>query len=428
MAIIQIPVTNVYRRIEAATGKTVVNVGGTGSSKTHSKMQFFLNQRILKYPNYRLLILRKVKATIEESNYKPLKELMKQQRCLEDFKSNESKLTLTNKFNGSFVMFSGLDKVGKHFGPEYDDIWIEEANEITFNDYLELKSRLYRGEKKKGYDFVGKIYMSLNPRKCWIKSKDGFPGYEFIYSTHKDNPFMNEEARQILYDYKNESDDHWKMFGLGQWIEMVNIIYKQYTMLESYDKPFHETIYGLDFGFNAPSALIQINNYDNEFYLREMLYKTHLTNNDLIAQLKEVIPHEHKVRKYPIYADCAEPARIEEICRAGLNVIPAQKDVNDGIDFCKSQKFYTLPSNVNLNKEREDYCYKKDRDGNILDEPVKVRDHLVDSKRYGLYTHYKDILGRDLKKELKQINDEMNRMKNRPFVNDSNENVLDEQF
>jgi phage terminase large subunit len=38
--------------------------------------------------------------------------------------------------------------------------------------------------------------------------------------------------------------------------------------------------------------------------------------------------------------------------------------------------------------EIKNYKWKTDADGNTLDEPVKFRDHLMDSMRYAIYTKY----------------------------------------
>ena len=155
-----------------------------------------------------------------------------------------------------------------------------------------------------------------------------------------------------------------------------------------YPDIFEETIYGLDFGYNNPSALLEINYKDNHRYLKELLYGTKLTNTDLIEQLKMLIPVEKRMN--PIYADCAEPARIQEISESGFNVIPADKSVKDGIDFCRSKKYHTLPENINLNKERSMYKNKQDKDGKCIDEPVAFMNHLMDCKRYADYTHNKN--------------------------------------
>jgi len=124
---------------------------------------------------------------------------------------------------------------------------------------------------------------------------------------------------------------------------------------------------------------------DWEIYLRELLYQTHLTNEDLIEKLKELIPDKNRYT----YADSAEPARIEEIARAGFNIHPADKSVKDGIDFVKRQKLHILKRSVNLIKEIGGYKYKEDKDGNVLEEPVKFRDHLMDAMRMAIYTHLK---------------------------------------
>ena len=121
--------------------------------------------------------------------------------------------------------------------------------------------------------------------------------------------------------------------------------------------------------------------------MTEKIYQTHLTNQQLIDRLKEVIPEDCRSRN--IYGDSAEPARIEEIGGAGFNIMPADKSVNDVIDFCKRRVFHTRAENVNLNKERQSYKWKENRNGVVLDEPVKFNNHAMDAKRYGIYTHCK---------------------------------------
>ena len=150
-------------------------------------------------------------------------------------------------------------------------------------------------------------------------------------------------------------------------------------------KFFEELIYGLDFGYCNPSALIEIGIKDDIIYERELLYQTHLTNADLIEKLKKLIPDKSN----PIYADSAEPARIEEIHRAGYKIYPADKSVKDGIDFVKRRKIHILRSSTNLIDEKRIYKYREDKNGYALEEPIKFRDHLMDAERYGLYTHFK---------------------------------------
>ena len=75
--------------------------------------------------------------------------------------------------------------------------------------------------------------------------------------------------------------------------------------------------------------------------------------------------------------------------REGIAVRPAIKDVKNGIDFIKTFKIHILKQSVGIQKEIRSYSWKTDKDGRVLDEPVKIGDHLLDSTRYAVYTYLK---------------------------------------
>ena len=124
--------------------------------------------------------------------------------------------------------------------------------------------------------------------------------------------------------------------------------------------------YGLDFGYNNPSAIVRVSISDREVYVEERLYQTHMTN----AQIIEFLSHEPKG---DIYCDPTELQHIEEIKGAGYAAYPANKDVKLGIDLCKRQTLLITLDSANLLKEIQGYSYKKSKDGGVLDEPVKLR-------------------------------------------------------
>ena len=136
--------------------------------------------------------------------------------------------------------------------------------------------------------------------------------------------------------------------------------------------------YGLDFGLVNPSAIVKVIRYDDKFYLEERLYKTNITNKDII----EFFSHEEKG---DIYADPSAKQMIEEIFRAGYNAYEAHRDVKDGIDICQRQQLNIPESSVNLIKEIQSYQWKEDKDGNVLSDPIKFNDHLMDAMRYAVY-------------------------------------------
>lgn len=385
----RIQTTKLYRRIKQAEKQIIVNVGGAGASKTYSLIQFFNFERLLKRKNYKLLILRKIRHSNKLSVYKYWMDLLKAYGLYNNNNDNKSDLVYTFPDLQNYIRFAGLEDRDQIKSTDWNDICFEEANEAEREDLLFLKTRLLRGELKKNEK--PRIWCNLNPIDCWLLDQEGQPDYEFIHSTYKDNQFVNEEYKQTLESLKNEDLTYYNIYALGLRGIAQDIIYKPYTVLNEFPVNFQETIAGLDFGFNNPTSLLEVNLKDKEFYLRELIYQTKLTNQDLIELLKELLKEKAIDTDLPIYADCAEPQRIKEICDAGFNCLSSDKSVKDGLDFCKRAKYYTLPTNTNLNQEAKFYKYKTDRiTGKAIDEPVKFRDHLMDCKRYAIYTHYKD--------------------------------------
>ncbi len=387
---VKVEVTNVFRRNQKATAKTVINDGSAGSSKTYSLCQFFTFKRLMVRRHYRLLILRKTQHANRLSVYEEFIGILKKYNIYDENNHNKSYLIYRFPEMDSYVRFAGLEDYQTIKSTGWHDIWIEEANEISKREYLFLlTTRLYRGEKKESE--ISRVWLSFNPEYCWIKDLEDEKNVEVIRSTWRDNPYANEDYIKTLTGLKDQDEALWQIYSEGMWAQVKNVIYRPYVMQTTWPKEheFHEIIYGLDFGFNDPTALLKISEKDKVFWLEEKLYQTRLTNSEVITKLQQEIPGDLRYRC--IYADCAEPARIKEIYDAGFNIIPAvkgPKSVQDGLDYCKRMEFHTKKENVKLNKEREGYKYKEDKDGNVLDDPVKFKNHLMDGKRYAMYTHY----------------------------------------
>jgi hypothetical protein len=69
--------------------------------------------------------------------------------------------------------------------------------------------------------------------------------------------------------------------------------------------------------------------------------------------------------------------------------------VKDGIDYVKRRRLNIDPGSTNTLNEIPAYSYRKKGD-QILDEPVKFRDHAMDGARYALYTHSKNRPGEQI--------------------------------
>ena len=51
-------------------------------------------------------------------------------------------------------------------------------------------------------------------------------------------------------------------------------------------------------------------------------------------------------------------------------------------------KFFVTKDSLNLIEELRNYTWAKDRDGNLLNQPIDKFNHLLDALRYGLWTKY----------------------------------------
>ena len=175
-----------------------------------------------------------------------------------------------------------------------------------------------------------------------------------------------------------ERDANWaNVYIHGRIGRIEGLIYPHFILVDELPIEFEWQRYGVDFGYENPTTCIFIGIMHNKLYLDEALYQSHLTNADLIEYLKSL-------SRLDIYADSAEPQRIEEICRAGLRCYPAHKDVQFGIDTVKRYDIMVTKRSVNLIKELRNYQRKRDKDGKILDEPVKINDHACDAVRYAV--------------------------------------------
>lgn len=381
--------TGLLEKITNASERFIVNIGGAGSSKTHSLLQYFILERITKFYNYKLLILRKTRHSNKLSIYKAFIDLLKEYNIYSEASENKSDLVYTIQGLNNYVRFAGLDDREKIKSTEWHDIAVEEASEFQDEDFSFLKTRLYRGDK---VFLKPRMYFNLNPVDCWIFKYEGAKDFRWIWSNYKDNPFANKDYIEVLEGLKEQDEAYYNIYALGRRGVLKDIIYKPYKIisLSEYPDKFDDECYGVDFGYNMPSVLLHIGYKDKARYLREKIYQTHLTRSEFVCKIKTEIPADRQ-GSVDIYADSEDPAGIQEIYDAGFyGVKPALKgkgSVKAGIDFCKRQEYISCPENININKERDVYKYKQDKSGNVIDEPVKFKDHAMDAKRYADYTH-----------------------------------------
>ncbi len=381
----------VYFQLLSNINRYEVLYGGGGSGKSYFTAQKQLI-RIITEKGHKILVVRKIARTIRGSCYALLRDVILSWGIYHKFEFNKTEMSIKFKANGNEIVTAGMDdpeKIKSIHG--ITSIWVEEATELRKEDFMQLDIRL-RGQTK----HHKQIMLTFNPvsSQNWLykhffsnPSTDIKNKSTVLKTTYKDNMKLDAEYAGVLESLAEQDENYYNVYALGLWGQLAELIYKPFPIINNYPKFFTDTFYGLDFGFVNPTALIRIDRRENEFYLTESLYQTRLTNTELIQKLKDL----EISKNHPIYADAAEPQRIQEIHNAGFMVLPADKSVKDGIDHVKRQKIYSNPNNTNINNEVLGYAYRKDKDGNILEEPIKFKDHTMDAIRYGIHTHLKYV-------------------------------------
>ena len=373
----RVEITEVFEKTAQSDKQIVVNIGGAGSSKSHSIAQLII-QKLTNEPKKIIGVGRKTFPALRMTAYKLIVDLLKDYGIYEKNNHNKTSNVYSHP-NGSSIQFFSLDNTEKIKSANFNYIWLEEANEFSYDDFLILKMRLRAPTSK---DHPNKIYLSLNPvdENCWIAKSLSNDGVEWVRSTYHDNPFLTDDYTAILENLINEDENFYRIYTLGEWGRLENVIFKNYDIVDTIPREFERCAYGLDFGYVNPTVLIKIGIIGKDAYIDERIYESKMTNEDLILTLREEI----RDRSIDIFADSAEPQRIEEIYRAGFSIFPANKDVKLGIDTCKRYRLKILKDSVNTIKEIRGYQRKRNKGGVVLEEPVKFNDHSMDALRYGI--------------------------------------------
>lgn len=383
---IQIQATKIFYRNLNSTAKVVVNRGGARSSKSISILQTLI-YKFLTEEKKKFLIVRRTFPSLRLTTWYDFKQLISK-LGIESLIKEERKF-FNYYYKDNFMHFGSLDDIEKIKSSNWNYIFMEEATEFDYEDYVILKLRLSApsvdGKRNQ-------MFLAFNPtdENHWIKTKvlDKESDVEEIHSTYKDNPFLSADYKQMLEDLANQDPNFYRIYVLGEWGRYEHLIFTNFKVVPSLDEEdFSENVfYGLDFGYSAPTALVKIiesKTLPNTIYVTEELYRVNQTNKELIETLERIIPK----KTIPIYADSAEPDRIKEIKHAGFNIKPSKKGILDSIDAVKRFKMIIPEKSVNLIKELRVYSWQTDKDGNPIEKPVNCPDHAISALRYALHTH-----------------------------------------
>ena len=297
-------------------------------------------------------------------------------------------------FNGSEILFRACDEESKLRGLTLDFVGLDEPVDIDEDIFKQLMNRLSGGHIPNNF-----MLLATNPdnENHWIYKyffKNSSEEFKAIETSTYDNIMLPNYHKYIRNLEENLDEDWVRRFLKGKWGAFSGQIYKEFN----YDKHvstgvdnwnYTHYIMGVDWGIRNPTAMIIAGvTRDRRVGIVDEWYQSGKTS-DQVSKIIEEYDKKYHFRK--IYVDRTALDLITQLQTLKLPVYKGHNDVKSGIarvkSLLKSESLVIHPRCKMLLKEISNYRYKKDRHGNLLEEPVKVFDHAVDALRYALSSH-----------------------------------------
>jgi phage terminase large subunit len=348
----------------AGDKRFIINEGGSRSSKTYSLCQLMIIY-CLQNNNKVVSVIRKTFPALRATVLRDFIEILKDIGLYKQEMHNKSEHIYTFA-NGSMVEFFSVDDEQKIRGRKRDIAWCNEANELYFDDFTQLNMRT-----------ESKLIFDYNPSDSasWLYELPAEDSVK-IKSTYKDNPFLPDSIKAQIEDLKRTDEALYQIYALGEKAISKSNIYSQWSFVAHRPAKFVKYVYGLDFGYNHPTALMRVYYCDNDIYIEPVIYESYLTTTMLIEKLATL----NIEQTVTILADYSRPEIIQEMNIAGYDVQNANKVVKKGIDNLKTFGVICQDDKA-IRREYENYKWKKIGDF-ITDEPVKLFDDAMDAIRY----------------------------------------------
>ena len=373
--------------------------GGRSSGKSHAVNAWAVMLTFEK--GHKILHTRYTAASTKDSIVADVKSRIEEMGLLEFFTITRDRII--NKETGSEIMFKGLKSSSNEEKARLKSISgvttliIEEAEDLRNEDDFNVIDLSIRGSAHQKR--LRTIFL-LNPTdvehfiyKRWFASEwygnpaDSFCGeikdtlYILSHWTdvqkHLPPPVISE-----LYRLKKERPKYYKYAIDGAWMhQREGTVYTNWSVRDY--RETDNTIIGLDFGFNHPTAMVEVS-VDNEtkcLWARELLYKSEMTPDDIFKFIVK-----EKLMDKRFVADSARPEIIAELQKKSNQIIrinPSKKgagSVLDGIHLVQDYQIFIDPKSHNLQKELNLYVW----DDKTIEKPVKEWDDALDALRYGV--------------------------------------------
>jgi len=364
--------TTAIKKIRALTKRKKVIQGGTSAGKTFGILPILID-KATRTPMLEISVVSESIPHLRRGAMKDFLKIMKLTHRYVDAHWNRSLLTYTFA-NGSYIEFFSADMDDKLRGAGRNILYVNEANNVTFEAYLQLSIRTNK-----------EIYIDFNPTQEFWAHTEVVPqeDADFLILNYQDNEALDDNIVKEIESAKEKAktssywENWWKVYGLGQIGSLQGAVFNNWKQIDKIPEEAKLIGIGLDFGYtNDPTAIVEVYNWNGQRIINELCYRSGMLNTDIAKILPSNVP---------IYADSSEPKSIEEIRRSGKTIrgVTKGKDsINYGIQVMQSQEYLVTSNSTNLIKELRGYIWDTDKSGTKLNKPIDYNNHGLDALRY----------------------------------------------
>lgn len=389
--------------------------GGRGSMKTRTVVSILTGRAQAR--KERVLCLREIQASIEESSYQEIAEEVERRDLGDSFR--QLKKSISVPVTGSRFMFRGLfrnQRALKGF-TSATAAWVDEAEAVSRGSWDILTPTI----RESGSE----IWITFNPNKendpTWAdfvapyvdQMVDGI--YEdderlIICCNWRDNPWFNEELEMDRQRMLRTDVDRYNWIWEGKFNKRSDeLIFSGKWRIEDFETPANARFFfGADWGFSQdPTTLNRCFVKGNTLFIDHEAHGKRVDLDEiwkLFAGKDGMRPEQRAkwrpadelkyrgipgARRWKIKADSARPETISLVAKQGFNIDAAKKwggSVEDGITFLRGfDEIVIHPRCVHTIEEFQNYAYKVDKTtGEVLPIIVDAWNHHIDAIRYSM--------------------------------------------
>lgn len=345
----------------------------------------------LRRPGANCAIVRKTHASLAGTVLRSFEKVGKKRGYIVLGGESPSKFSFVN---GSNIWTYGLDNPERILSSEFDNIYVNQAEELTENDWEMLLTRV---TGRAGNVQWPQLMGDCNPSgtRHWIRTRKSL---RLVESRHKDNPMLYREDGRMTSEGKKQMERlanaltgvRRKRLLEGLWASVEGAVYDTFdAAIHVRNRPaaeFKRWYMCQDEGYTNPAVILLVGeDGDGRLHVMKEFYQRQVLQGTVVRLAKQWFDEWHCEMDA---VDAAAAGLIADLQAAGVNAVGGKGRVIDGIqavqDRLKVQgdgfpRLSFDPSCINCISEFEEYSWAPDKP---KDTPIKVNDHAADATRY----------------------------------------------